>query len=141
MSISHFTDKAHKPSAPEIATLLGAKQALWDELLRFFRDNYQLPAEFTFGGKNYGWNVWYRKGGKSLASLYPQKNGLVVQLVLGKDQVVKAGGLSLGKNVERNLQATPQLHDGRWLFLKVTTRRDVQDVEQLVRVKRRPTPA
>ena len=139
MSISPFADKEHKPSPQEIAVLLGTKQPLWEELTHFFMESYQLPGELTFGGKNYGWNVWYRKSGKSLASLYPQKNRLVVQIVLGRAQVAQALGLPLGKQVGRSLRETPQLHDGRWLFLKVTTKRDVKDIEQLVQVKRKPS--
>lgn len=89
-------------------------------------------------GKNYGWNVWYRKSGKTLASLYPQERGFVVQIVLGKDQVEKALQLSLGENVGNVLRTTPQLHDGRWLFMHVGSETDVADIEQLLQVKRRP---
>jgi len=42
-----------------------------------------MPDEFSFGGKNYGWNIWYRKSGKSLVSLYPQEKSIVAQVVLG----------------------------------------------------------
>lgn len=137
MSISPFADKEHPPSPQQIAFLLGAKQPLWEALTRFFLESYQLPGELTFGGKNYGWLVWYRQSGKSLASLFPQKNGLVVQVILGRAQVEQALGLTLGKRVGRSLRETPQLHDGRWLYLKVVTPRDVKDIEQLVQLKRR----
>lgn len=137
MSLGIFADKAHKPSPEEIANSLGSKQSLWDELTRFFEQGYALPAELTFGGKNYGWNVWYRKNGKALASLYPHKNRILVQIVLGKEQVARALFLPLGKKVEQCLRDTPQFHDGRWLLIPVTTRRDVKDIEQLVQLKRR----
>ena len=76
--------------------------------------------------------------GVILASFYPQKNSLVAQIVLGKEQVATALGLSLGQRVGQALRDTPQLHDGRWLFVKVTSRRDVKDVVQLIQVKRKP---
>jgi hypothetical protein len=34
----------------------------------------------------------------------------------------------------------PQLHDGRWLFIKVKTAKDVKDIRQLLQIKRRPKP-
>jgi hypothetical protein len=111
---------------------------LWAKLTQFIADNYQMPGELSFGGKNYGWNVWYCQSGKTLTSLYPQQRYFVAQIVLGKDQVEKALQLKLGKNVRTVLEEAPQLHDGRWLFIKVKTEKDVKDIQELLRVKKRP---
>ena len=138
MSISVFADKEHRPSSKELAEVLAAKYPLWQALTAFLLDNYQLAGDLIFGGKNYGWNVWWRKSGKTLMSLYPQKNAFVAQIVLGHEQVEKALGLALGAKASKILCDTPQLHDGRWLFIPVTTQRDVRDVEQLIQLKRRP---
>ena len=61
-----------------------------------------------------------------------------MQVVLGREQVEKALTLSLGANVSRVVHETPSLHDGRWLFIKITTETDVTDVEQLLLLKKRP---
>ena len=119
---------------------LGSKQPLWERLTQFITDNYQMPGDLSFGGKKYGWNVWYRKSGKTLASLYPQQNYFVAQVVLGREQVEQALNLKLGKNVRRIIEDAPQLHDGRWLFIKVRSERDVKDIEQLLQIKKRPGP-
>jgi len=140
MSIGIFSDKEHQPAMNEVFDALGPKQSLWEELTRFISDNYPIPGEWKFGGKNYGWNIWYRKSGKTLVTLYPQQQGFMAQIVLGKDQVEQALDLRLGKNVGTILKETPQLHDGRWLFIKVKTAKDVQDIQQLLQVKRRPKP-
>ena len=140
MSIGIFSDKEHQPAMKEVFDALGPKQPLWEELTRFISENYPIPGEWNFGGKNYGWNIWYRKSGKTLVTLYPQQEGFMAQIVLGKDQVEQALNLRLGKNVGTVLKETPQLHDGRWLFIKVKTAKDVQDIQQLLQVKRRPKP-
>ncbi len=140
MSIGIFLDKEHQPTMNEVYGALGSKQPLWEKLTRFISDNYSIPEEWSFGGKNYGWNVWYRKSGKTLVSLYPQQEGFVAQIVLGKDQVKQALDLKLGKNVGTILKETPQLHDGRWLFIQVKTEKDVKDIQQLLAVKREPKP-
>jgi hypothetical protein len=36
------------------------------------------------------------------------------------------------------LQEAPQLRDGRWLFIPVTTKSDAKDVEKLLLAKMRP---
>jgi hypothetical protein len=140
MGISAFCDKERQPNQQEIEAALGPQQPLWQQLTQFIADNYQLPEVWSFGGKKYGWNTWYRKGGKTLVSLYPQMDHFVAQIVLGKDQVEKAAQLELGDNMRTLLDETPQLHDGRWLFIKVTTADDVKDVQELLKIKRRPRP-
>ena len=140
MTIGLFTDKAHQPTAAEVFEALGSKQPLWEGLTQFIAGNYPIPGEWNFGGKNYGWNLWYRKSRKTLVTLYPQKGHFVAQIVLGRDQVEQALNLKLGKNVGTVLTETPQLHDGRWLFIKVKTAKDVKDIQQLLQVKRRPRP-
>lgn len=140
MSISAFDDKEHRPTLQEINDTLGSRQPLWQQLLQFIADNYQLPEDLSFGGRKYGWNIWYRRSGKTLVSLYPQKEYFVAQIILGKDQVEKAYQLKLGKNVRTVLEETPQLHDGRWLFIKVRSKKDVNDVQELLQIKKRPRP-
>jgi hypothetical protein len=138
MSAGFFTDKSHPPSAEELRDTIGAAFPCWERLVTFIQDTYQMPGELSFGGKNYGWNLWYRKSGKSLVSLFPQQNCVVAQVVLGKDQVAKAMQLSLGEKVGKRLRETPQLHDGKWLFIPVDSEQDAQDIEQLLLVKKRP---
>ena len=140
MTIGLFVDKEYQPTETAVLEALGAKRPLWKALVQFIADNYPIPGEWNFGGKNYGWNLWYRKSGKTLVTLFPQNGYFVAQIVLGKDQVEQALNLKLGKNVGTVLTETPQLHDGRWLFIKVKSGKDVKDVEQLLQVKRRPRP-
>ena len=138
MAISYFADKSHPPEAEEINKVLGTAQPLWMQIVEYIASNYTMTGDMTYGGKNYGWNLWYRKSGKSLASLYPQENAFIAQVVLGREHVEKALTLPLGDNVRRVVHETPSLHDGRWLFIKIMTETDVTDVEQLMLLKRRP---
>jgi hypothetical protein len=138
MTISYFVDKLSPPSSSELESVMGSAFPFWERLIHFIDDNYQMTGELIYGGKNYGWNLWYRKSGKSLVSIYPQTESIVAQVVLGKEQVEKALNVKLGEKVGNMVRETPQLHDGKWLFIPVTTEVDVQDIEQLLLVKRRP---
>lgn len=138
MSIGVFLDKDHQPTTQEVFRALGSKQPLWERLTQFISDHYQMPGVLSFGGKKYGWNVWYRKSGKTLVSLYPQQEYFVAQIVLGRDQAAQALKLEFGENVRQVIEDAPQLHDGRWLFIKVRSEKDVEDVEQLLQIKKRP---
>jgi hypothetical protein len=138
MAISYFVDKSHPPRMEEVDKVLGTARSLWMQIVEYIATSYSMTGDMTYGGKNYGWNLWYRRSGKSLASLYPQENAFIAQVVLGREQVEKALALSLGDNVRRVVHDTPSLHDGRWLFIKITTETDVTDVEQLLLLKKRP---
>lgn len=138
MPISFFVDKTRFPEDDEVEYILGEALPAWKRLVDFIASNYRMAGDMMYGGKNYGWNLWYRKSGKSLTSLYPQQNYFVAQVVLGRLQVEEALKLNLGANVNQVLRETPSLHDGRWLFIKVTNDSDVFDVERLLLIKKRP---
>jgi hypothetical protein len=140
MAIGTFLDKDHQPTMPEVYNALATKQPLWEKLNQFIADNYPIEGEWNFGGKKYGWNLRYRKSGKALVSLFPNQDSFVANIVLGKDQVEQALRLEYASNIGKILEETPQLHDGRWLFLTITTEEEVEDIQQLLQVKRKPKP-
>jgi len=141
MTIGYFVDKNELPAAEAVEHALGENFALWERLARYIDQNYKMAGEWNFGGKKYGWNCWYRKGGKTLVTLYPQQGGFVAQVVLGRLELEKALALELGEAIGRQVRETPMLHDGKWLFLRITTAEEERDIEQLLLVKRRPTRA
>lgn len=138
MPIGYFLDKTRPPTPEELQAVMGSVFPLWQRLLRFIETNYKLSEDMSYGGKNYGWNLWYRKSGKSLVSLYPQQDRFVAQVVLGREQAGKTATLNLGEKVRKLVDETQQRHDGKWLFIPVTDEADVMDVEKLLLLKRRP---
>jgi len=138
MPIGCFLDKEHQPTKKEIKAALGAKFPLWQRVIQFIYDNYEMTAEFSYGGQKYGWNLWHRKSGKSLVSLFPQKECFVAQIVLGKDQTEQALAIKFCRSVDKLLHETPQLHDGKWLFIPVKSAAEEKDVEKLLLLKKHP---
>ena len=142
MPVGSLLDKEHPPSPQELEQTLGPAWPLWDDLTRFLAETYpEIPPELSYGGKKYGWNLWYRKSGKSLLSLFPNEGYFVAQIVLGNAQVAQALELALGQAVGTLLRETPQFHDGRWLFIPLRAAQDAEDVKLLLQVKRRPKRA
>jgi len=139
MSMGYFTNRSHQPSPEEVRLALGSLYPLWERLTRFIDSNYQIAGKFSFWGpEKSGWNLRYRKKGKALVALYPQKERIMAQIVLGKTQAERALSLKLGEKVSKMLRESPQLHDGRWLFVPILNEADAEDVEQLLLVKMRP---
>lgn len=138
MAIGCFLEKDLAPTQAQIKAALGDSFPHWERLLAFIEESYQMPGELSWGGSKYGWNLWYRKSGKSLVSLYPQEGHFIAQVVLGREQVEKALALPLGGKVGGMVRDTPQLHDGKWLFISIDSARDVEDIMQLLLLKKKP---
>lgn len=137
-----MTDKAHKPVEDEIMGFIGehAKGA-WLELEAFIRGNYDMEPETIFYGKKYGWTVRYRKSGKTLCSLFPEKGGFAVLITLGNKESEEAFTMKdkLSSKINELLRTTEQLRDGRWLWFRQLNKRDVHDIEKLLLIKKKPT--
>jgi hypothetical protein len=139
MSLGIFLDKEHLPTSEEIQAALGPAWIAWESLNQYLSEHYPShQSDLTFGGKKYGWNVGYRRSGKTLVSLFPQQGGFVAQVVLGKDAAEKALALDLSPGVRKAVEETPQLHDGRWLFLRVENETEAADIRRLLGVKAKP---
>jgi hypothetical protein len=52
--------------------------------------------------------------------------------------VEKAMSLALSAKVSQMLRETPQFHDGKWLWIPVQDAQDLEDVKQLILLKKRP---
>ncbi len=140
LSMDSFTSFDHQPSPEEIRHALGSRYPLWERLTRFIDTHYQATGKWSrWGPAGYGWGLRYRGNGKALVALYPQKGRIVAQVVLGKAQTERALALKLGDKVSTILRDAPQLRDGRWLPIPILDDGDVEDVEQLLLVKMRPT--
>ena len=136
-------DGTHLPSEEEIADFIGepAKGA-WVKLMRFLRENYDIVPEMIFGGKH-GWDVRYRKSGKTLVALTPEKGAVRILIVLGREESEKALAMrkELSPKMYKLIEDTKQLHDGRWLWIRLFQTKDAEDVEKLLPIKRKPKKA
>jgi hypothetical protein len=138
MSVGIFTDKEHQPTREEVFGALGSQRLSWENLAQFIAANYGSQGDLRFYGKNYGWALRFRKGGKALLSLYPGQGSFTAQVVIGQSEVEKALSLSISDKVSKIIEDAHPFPEGRWLFIKVESEGDVKDIEQLITVKSRP---
>ena len=133
-------DGTHTPIEKEIADFIGepAKGA-WVKLRLFLKENYDIFPEMIFDRKS-GWDVRYRKSGKTLVTLTPEKGAVRILVVLGREESEKALSMQneLSPKMFKLIEDTKQLHDGRWLWIRLFQTGDVQDIEKLLPIKRKP---
>ena len=139
MSYERMLDKECEPTEDEILECVGRRTVLWSDLREYLASHYDHVPELDFGGKKYGWSIRYRKSNKTLVTLFPEYGGFTALVVLGKKEVVKAEAVfdKLSMRVRKLLRGTNQLHDGRWLWLRPSSKADVASIKILLNAKRR----
>lgn len=138
-------DKTTQPSDADMMDTIGQPIAeAWTALRKFLVDTYDIVPVFNSGGKKYGWNLQHRIGGRPLCELYPENGSFTALVILGKVELEQALQRvdTFGSIVRKALLETPRLHDGCWMYIRVsdplTCQQDVQDIQQLILIKRKP---
>ena len=139
MDFERMLNEAHEPSDEELLTAVGARD-LWLDMRHYLEKSYDFQPELVFYGKKYGWTIRYRKSGKTLCSLFPEHGAFTVLVVLGRKDGEKAIEIldKLSPATRELIGITTQLHDGKWLWLRVLKREHVEDVKLLLAAKRKP---
>ncbi|CAG1009206.1 hypothetical protein ANAEL_03774 [Anaerolineales bacterium] len=136
MSIGLFTDKRRQPTDAEIRQAVGPKLSLWEAFIGHIREKYPAEEDFKFlYGKNYGWARRFRIKGQLLTSLYPTNGGFTVQINLSPDAIEKAQNMKLTQNARLAIECANPYPEGRWLFIPVESKSDLQSVQQLLALR------
>jgi hypothetical protein len=139
MAVGAFTDRGAPPSEERIAASLAAAWPAWQRLTDRLEGVWQASGEPRYYGTNYGWARRYRSRGRALASLYPGRGCFTVQIVLPEDAVAGLPMERLSEVTRRAVRTATPYREGRWVFVPVATRADLDEVELLLRAKR-PLP-
>jgi hypothetical protein len=145
MAYERLIEKDAQPSDEGMRQVIGASLAeAWSSLRRFLVETYEVVPFLQYGGKRYGWNLQHRKGGRPLCEMYPEHGSFTALVVLGKQELDQALERldTFGTTVRRALVDTPRHPDGCWMYIRVTDpqtcQQDVQDIEQLILIKKKP---
>jgi hypothetical protein len=140
MAYERFLDKAQIPSENAILTALGLTKVLWLDIHEYIRQNYHFVPELVYFTKNYGWSVRCRKGKKTLCYLFPESGAFSILIVLGKEEAERVDLIKdqLNDTQKQIFENTEQLHDGRWMWIRVREINDVISFKLLLAAKVKP---
>ncbi len=138
MSYERILSKDKRPTGKEILKTI-ANTTHWLELRQYLESSYDFAPELVNYGKH-GWTIWYRKSGKTLCSLFPERGAFTVLVVLGRKEAEKALSMmdQFNAAVRKLLGDADQLHDGRWLWIRVLKQSDITSIKELLKLKRKP---
>ena len=112
----------------------------WANLMSYIKKYYELDCKIVFGGKKYGWAVQYKRGKKTIMTLFPERKSFTVLLIFGKKELEKINETkqTFSKSVLEKIEKTKQYHDGKWVWLRYKEKRFIEDIIELLKIKRKP---
>jgi hypothetical protein len=138
VNTSVFLDRDHVPAEHELRAALGDAAPRWASLTRTLTDAFGARSAWRWDGPRSGWCVPFRRAGRPFVTLTPRTGGVDALVVLGAAEADAAGALPMGEATRAAFGDSPQLHDGRWLFLPIASDADQSDLLQLLTVKLPP---
>ncbi len=129
------------PDAEEMTCLVGRHlYEIWNKLRALIEDKYDMDCLWNKGGKAWKYEYKFRKGSKTLCSLYARENCIGFMTVLGKDERIKfeADKETYSKEVQEIYDNTHTYHDGKWIMFEPTDASLFNDFIRLLCVKRKP---
>lgn len=130
---------SNEPSPEDIGRFVNS--SLWDELCLFVGDTYSvLPKiEYSRCSMQKGWNVKYRKSGKSLCVLYPMDSYFIALIVISEKAQMETELIMSGccEYVRSLFEKTPYFRGNKWLMIEVKDAATLQDVKGLVAIRAR----
>jgi hypothetical protein len=128
-----------QPTEAEIADYIASP--LWKELNDFLRENYEVEPKLTYStcSGQPGWNVKYQKAGRSLCTLYPMEGFFIALVVIGTREEMEAEPILLtcDEGIQTMYNKAVPLMGGRWLMIQVTSDKILDDVKQLIQLRRK----
>lgn len=133
-------DGSHTPAYDEIVDYINLPaRELWRQINHFIQQEYKALPRIMYSkcsGKP-GWNVKYQRSGKSICTLYPEKDSFVVLVVITLDllPMVEALYEEFTEEVRETIRGAKPFNGTLWLMLQVNSEEALNNVKQLMLLK------
>lgn len=129
------------PKKEELAALTGERlYHVWSELCSSIDKIYDMDHIWNNGGKSWKYEYKYRRGGKTLCSLYAKDNCIGFMIILGKNEREKfeKERQNYSEKVQQIYDEAKTFHDGKWVMFLPDDISMLQDFLNLLKIKRKP---
>ena len=132
-------DMGYSPYIAEIGDSIGLP--LFEVFCRYMDEEYQAVRKIEYSKDVWarGWNVKFRKAGKSLCVVYPKNKYFTVLVVVSNKEKERVENMLpyLSGELQELYRNTKEGNGQRWLMIDLYSDDEVyQDVLQLIRIRR-----
>ena len=126
----------------QVEATLGQASRAWEKIVGHIRFFYVMDELWTEGNPtgNYHSELKFRRGGKTLVTLYIREGFFKICLVLGKIEREKfeEQRVSFCKTIQKFYDDANTYHDGKWLWFDIHDEELINDIIRLLDIKRKP---
>jgi hypothetical protein len=129
------------PSQSIMTELLGPPlYDVWQALCSSIDEKYDMERIWNAGGKRWTYEYKYRRGGKTLCSLYAKNNCVGFMIIFGKDERAKFEDIreTVSDTVCKQYDEAQTYRDGKWVMFEPADTTEFDDYMKLLAVKRKP---
>lgn len=130
-----------QPTDEEMLALLGADlYPVWRRICQAIDERYDMERVWDKGYRDWVYEYKYRRGGKTLCTLYAKSQTIGLQIIFGKDERAKleAERSSFSQESLRIYDQAATFHDGKWVMYLPTDDAMLPDWMKMLCIKRRP---
>lgn len=132
-------DKNNCPSIEEIGEYVG--NPVFMRFCQMIRDTYQCREKIEYSSCSWisGWNIKFKKAGKTLCTVYPQEGYVTVMTVVGRKEKEAVENIlpACTPRLQEIYSQTEEGNGQRWLMVPLEDQDDLyQDLLRLVQIRR-----
>lgn len=132
-------DSGNSPGYDQIFNYMNeTARAHWQDLNSFIQQKYKASPKIMYSkcSSKPGWNVKYNKSGKSLCTLYPEKEGFIALVVITLDLIpaIEAIG-QFQEEILELIRSSRPFNGTLWLMIRVNRAAVVDNIKDLLLLK------
>ena len=132
-------DRSTVPTMEDISAYV--RNPVCEELSEFIIDTYKVKPVFEYSRCSWpGWNVKFKKSGKSLCTFYPYEGYLGVLVVIGQKEKERFERElpMMGSYMRKLYEETKEGMGQRWLLIELEDPDMLEDVKHCIHIRRYP---
>ncbi len=112
----------------------------WNELTDIIDSLYDVNRLWNKGFGDWKVEYKYRRGGKTLCTLYAKEGVATLLITYGKAEREKFEEIreSMANTLLNIYDKTESLHDGKWIWIPIDESMRLDDIVAMLKIKRRP---
>lgn len=129
------------PNQKDMTDLIGEElYKVWLDLNGAISQKYEMEYLWNSGGKAWTYEYKYRRGGKTLCTLYAKEDCIGFMVIFGKNERLKfeADRSTYSKSVQKIYDEAKTYRDGKWMMFEPKDNSMFDDFMRLLAIKRRP---
>jgi AraC family transcriptional regulator len=135
----NIEDSSYAPNMSEISEMVANET--FDELYRYMISEYQalMKIEYSREAAFKGWNVKYRKSGRTLCTVYPRSGHFMLLLVVGQKEKQRVEDLlpEMSEEFRNAYNRTQEWMGQRWMMFDISVHTALlDDILKVVRIRR-----